>query len=90
MLLLQKLGAEEKKQEDIMQGVSVRTLGNIAGLIAGLVGFAILVIGYTMFVDKRPMRSDIMIVFFLFTIALLAGAVVTVVYGRAREIYSSK
>jgi hypothetical protein len=82
--------AEEKEQEDTMQGVSVRTLGNIAGLIAGLVGFAILVVGYTMFVDKRPIRSDYMVVFFLFTIALLTGAIVTVLYARERDIYSSK
>ena len=69
-----------------MQGVSINTLGDIGGLLAGIVGFVILVAGYVLIVDKKPIRSDYMFYFFLVNVALLTGVVVSWYYKADRQI----
>jgi hypothetical protein len=69
-----------------MQGTSINTLGDIGGLLAGIVGFVILVAGYVLIVDKKPIRSDYMFYFFLVNVALLTGVVVSWYYKADRQI----
>ena len=69
-----------------MQGVSINTLGDIGGLLAGIVGFVILVAGYVFIIDKKPIRSDYMFYFFLVNVALLTGVVVSWYYKADRQI----
>jgi len=65
---------------------SVSTLGNIGGLLASLVAFTILAVGYTLVADKKPMRSDYVMYMTLFNVAILVGVVVAIVYTKEREI----
>jgi hypothetical protein len=78
--------AEKEHAENIMQGVSVDTLARIGGLLVSLVAFALLVAGYVLIVDKRPMRSDFVFYFFMVNVALLIGMGVIYYYKKDREI----
>ena len=69
-----------------MAGKSVSTLGNIVGLLASLVAFAILVGGYILIVDKKPIRSDYVFYFTILNVALLTGVAVAWYYRDVREI----
>jgi hypothetical protein len=87
VVLLPRLsGVEKERRERVMQGVAIRTLGNVGGLLSAIVGFIILVVGYIAFVEKVPIRSDFMVYFMLLNIALLVGLFVAWYYTTDREI----
>ena len=83
---LRRLWAAKKGREKVMQGVAIRTLGNVGGLLSALVGFLVLVVGYVGFVEKVPIRSDYMVYFMAVNIALLVGVFVSWYYTTEREI----
>ena len=61
-------------------GASVQLYSDLIGLGAGLAVFAILAISWFLFVQKRPMRSDFLVVLVLINVAFAAALVVTYVY----------
>ena len=69
-----------------MQGVSLTALGNIGGLLASLVAFVVLVVGYTLVVDKKMMRSDFVFYFFIFNVVCLVGVVVVWAFLQDKQI----
>ena len=69
-----------------MQGVSITTLGNIGGLLASLVSFVILVTGYVLVIEKRPLPSDIVFYLVIFNIVLAVGLFVSWWYINQRSI----
>lgn len=69
-----------------MQGVSLTVLGNIGGLLASLVAFVVLVVGYTLVVDKKMMRSDFVFYFFIFNVVCLVGVVVVWAFLQDKQI----
>ena len=69
-----------------VQGVSVTTLGNIGGLLASIVAFVILVAGYVLISEKRPMRSDYVVYFFIVNVVLFVGIMVSYYYQQDRQI----
>lgn len=69
-----------------MQGVSLTALGNIGGLLASLVAFVVLVVGYTLVVDKKMMRSDFVFYFFIFNVVCLVGVIVVWAFLQDKQI----
>ena len=69
-----------------MQGVSLTVLGNIGGLLASLVAFVVLVVGYTLVVDKKMMRSDFVFYFFIFNVVCLVGVIVVWAFLQDKQI----
>ena len=69
-----------------MQGVKLSTLANIGGLLASIVAFCILVVGYVFISEKRMMRSDYMYYFLIVNITLFTGVMVAWYYTKDREI----
>ena len=86
VMLLPRLSVVKKEREKVMQGVAIRTLGNVGGLLSALVGFLVLIIGYIGFVEKVPVRSDFMVYLMVVNIALLVGVFVSWYYTTEREI----
>jgi ABC-type bacteriocin/lantibiotic exporter with double-glycine peptidase domain len=78
--------AEKEHAENIMQGVSLTVLGNIGGLLASLVAFVVLVVGYTLVVDKKMMRSDFVFYFFIFNVVCLVGVIVVWAFLQDKQI----
>ena len=70
----------------MVNGVPITTVGNIAGLVASLLAFAVLVAGYILVVDKKPMRSDYLFYATIANLALLVGISVAWYYSSRREI----
>jgi ABC-type bacteriocin/lantibiotic exporter with double-glycine peptidase domain len=88
MLLLESSGVlvKEELAKKVMQGVSITTLGNIGGLLASLVSFVILVTGYVLVIEKRPLPSDIVFYLVIFNIVLAVGLFVSWWYINQRSI----
>ena len=61
-------------------GASVQLYSDLVGLGAGLAVFAILAVSWFLFVQKRPMRSDFLVVLVLVNVAFAAALVVTYIY----------
>uniref|UniRef100_A0A6C0HKK8 Uncharacterized protein n=1 Tax=viral metagenome TaxID=1070528 RepID=A0A6C0HKK8_9ZZZZ len=61
-------------------GASVQLYADLVGLGAGLAVFAILAVSWFVFVQKRPMRSDFLVVLVLINVAFAAALIVTYVY----------
>ena len=64
----------------IMAPASVQLYSDLVGLGAGLAVFAILAISWFLFVQKRPMRSDFLVILVLLNVAFTAALIVTYVY----------
>ena len=64
-------------------GASVQLYSDLVGLGAGLAVFAILAVSWFLFVQKRPMRSDFLVILVLVNVAFAAALVVTYVYRDA-------
>jgi ABC-type nickel/cobalt efflux system permease component RcnA len=79
---------EKERHENIrrMAGKSIDFLGNIGGLLAGIVAFIILVGGYVLIVEKKPIRSDYVFYFSIVNVALLTGIGIAWYYRNVREI----
>jgi ABC-type bacteriocin/lantibiotic exporter with double-glycine peptidase domain len=88
MLLLEssEVLVKEELTKKVMQGVSITTLGNIGGLLASLVSFVILVTGYVLVIEKRPLPSDIVFYLVIFNIVLAVGLFVSWWYINQRSI----
>jgi|APCry1669189534_1035231.scaffolds.fasta_scaffold500483_1 hypothetical protein len=88
MLLLESSGVlvKEDLTKKVMQGVSITTLGNVGGLLASLVSFVILVTGYVLVIEKRPLPSDIVFYLVIFNIVLAVGLFVSWWYINQRSI----
>ena len=59
---------------------SVQLYSDLVGLGAGLAVFAILAVSWFFFVQKRPMRSDFLVVLVLLNVAFAAALIVTYIY----------
>lgn len=66
--------------------MSTSALGNIGGLIIGLLAFGILVGGYTMLADKKPIRSDYVFYLTIVNVAIFIGIMVAIFYKNDQEI----
>jgi len=88
MLLLEssEVLVKEELTKKVMQGVSITTLGNVGGLLASLVSFVILVTGYVLVIEKRPLPSDIVFYLVIFNIVLAVGLFVSWWYINQRSI----
>jgi hypothetical protein len=88
MLLLEssEVLVKEDLTKKVMQGVSITTLGNVGGLLASLVSFVILVTGYVLVIEKRPLPSDIVFYLVIFNIVLAVGLFVSWWYINQRSI----
>jgi len=73
-----------------MKGVSGRTVANMGGLLAGLVAFAILTSAYVLVADKKPIRSDWVVMILIVALTLFIGATVVWLYANALDVYVSK
>jgi hypothetical protein len=66
-----------------MAAASVQLYSDLVGLGAGLAVFAILAVSWFLFVQKRPMRSDFLVVLVLVNVAFAAALIVTYIYRDA-------
>jgi hypothetical protein len=66
-----------------MGGASVQLYSDLVGLGAGLAVFAILASSWFLFVQKRPMRSDFLVVLVLVNVAFASALIVTYIYRDA-------
>ena len=64
-------------------GRSVQLYSDLAGLAVGLAAFAILAVSWFFFTQKRPMRSDLLVVLVIVNIAIAAGLIVVYLYRDA-------
>jgi uncharacterized membrane protein len=69
----------EKGLGNIM-AASVQLYSDLAGLAVGLVVFALLAVSWFFFAQKRPIRSDILVILVLLNIALAAGLFIIYLY----------
>ena len=58
---------------------------NIGGLLAGLVGFVILVVSYVVFSQKVYVRSDYLVIFLILNIAIAVYLIVSAYYRSEYE-----
>jgi uncharacterized membrane protein len=78
-LEISREGDGEKGLGNIM-AVSVQLYSDLAGLAVGLVVFALLAVSWFFFAQKRPIRSDILVILVLLNIALAAGLFIIYLY----------
>lgn len=64
-------------------GASVQLYSDLVGLGAGLAVFAILAVSWFFFVQKRPMRSDFLVILALVNVSLSCALVVIYIYRDA-------
>jgi len=76
----------EKEDREDTRRMSTSALGNIGGLLVGLLAFAILVGGYTMLADKKPIRSDYVFLLTIVNVAIFIGIMVAIFYKKDQEI----
>jgi hypothetical protein len=63
-----------------MAGTSAQLYSDLAGLGAGLAVFALLAVSWVFFVQKRPMRSDVLVALVLLNVAIGASLATVYVY----------
>lgn len=79
----------EKEDREDTRRMSTSALGNIGGLLVGLLAFGILVGGYTMLADKKPIRSDYVFYLTIVNVAIFIGIMVAIFYKKDQEIQAS-
>lgn len=63
-----------------MAGTSAQLSSDLVGLSVGLGVFALLAVSWFFFAQKRPMRSDVLVILVLVNVAIGAGLAILYVY----------
>ena len=59
---------------------SVQLYSDLAGLAVGLGVFALLAVSWFLFVQKRPMRSDLLVILVLINLTIASALIVVYLY----------